>query len=192
MRRRVFRCVLLALLAAFSAVPAAAGTIVGQFYFDRDSFLCELLGDPECVPFEQFRLENLGLAPYADLVFSAVIQFNGINYGYQFDHGPSIDPNDFIPVPVLPGGTVGTPALDPPPFAAEQVSLVFNIENAALYPGTLSLSPFSFDDDDFSLLVFSAAVEYTENGSVPVTETPSWLVVVIGLSALAVGRAFLV
>ena len=188
MRRRVFRCVLLALLAAFCAVPAAAGTIVGQFYFQRD--VCDTDIDPFCDPsfqFEYFNLINIvdESGPLAGLTFSGLIQIDGIDYEDQF----------IFPDPIGAFGsaiTSGLPAT--PPFAAGgKASLVFNAGNFADYFGTLSLSNLldegsSSPDDD----VFFADVVFTANGGVPVTETPSWLVVVIGLSALAVGRAFFV
>jgi hypothetical protein len=178
MRRRLTRCGLLILLAAFSAVPAAAGTIVGSFYFERD-IPCE-----GCDPFEKFTLDNsaeIAGPAFADLMFSAIIQINAIDHNFE-------DPS-----PIASGGFAQTNPLVPLAFTdASEVSLIFSIANAGLYPGTLSLSPFTFDTDDSSPLIFSAAVEYTENGSVPVAETPSWLVVAIALSALAVGRAFFV
>lgn len=184
MRRRVSRCVLLALLAAFSAVPAAAGTIVGEFFFVRDDS-CRSF-DPSCQPFEYFNLTNIvdvTAAPsLAGLTFSALIQIDGIEYDDQFTSPAPIGFGEFAM-------TLGLPAT--PPFAAAgRASLFFNGGNVADYFGTLTLSnPLR---DDASSPSFSATVEFTPNGPVAVTESPSWLVVVIGLGALAVGRALLV
>lgn len=190
MRRHVLRCGLLALLAAFSAAPAVAGTIVGQFYFQRD--ICDPLFDEFCEfdePFEYFNLTNTvdPAGPLAGLTFSALIQIGGINYDYQFDE-----------IPLASYEATYTLALPPTgPFAAGgRASLVFNGGNVADYFGTLSLSNLLYDDlilddDDGYSPSFSAAVEYMENGPVAVTEPPSWLVVVIALGALAVGRGFL-
>jgi hypothetical protein len=191
MRRSVLRCLLFAFLFASSAVPAVAGTIVGNFFFQRDPcdpivhFDCDA-GDPYL--FEYFVLSNdsTGTA-YEGLIFSAIIQIDGTDYEEQF-----IDPT---PVAGGPASmTLGLPAT--PPFAnGGEASLIFTIENAALFPGTLSLSTLLYDDFDPNDLdgyspSFNAAVEYTE-GAAPVTEAPSWLVGGIALIALAAGRSFL-
>lgn len=179
MHRRVSRCVLLALLAAFFAVPATAGTIVGEFYFERDVFACG--GDPACQPFEYFNLTNTvdPDGPLAGLTFSALIQINGINYDYQFI--------DSTPIAIY--GFAITNGLVPGPLAAGgRASLVFNGGNVADYLGALSLSNdhgnVLYDDGTFAP-PFSAQVVFTPNA---VPEAPSWLVVVIALGALAVGR----
>ena len=168
MRRCVSRCVLLALLAAFFAVPATAGTIVGEFYFQRDQ------------PFEYFTLTNTvdPVDALGGLKFSGLIQIDGFDYDEQF-----IDP-----APIGSGEsamTLGLPAT--PPFAAGgKASLVFNSTNVGNYFGTLSLS--NLLEDDVAAPTFSAQVVFTPNA---VPEAPSWLVVVIALGALAVGRHFL-
>jgi len=190
MRRTLVRCGLLAVLAAFTAAPAAAGTIVGQFYFQRD--VCDFDVDPFCEPafqFEYFVLDNSAIDSLAGLTFSATIQLDGSDYEDQF-----IFPT---PGPIASGESTTTFGLSPTtPFGAGGVaSLIFSIENAVFYPGTLSLSNLLFDDlnlDDGYTPSFSAAVVYTEDDPVAVTEAPSWFVVAIGLGALAIGRALFV
>ena len=190
MRRRVFRCVLLALLAAFSAVPAAAGTIVGEFYFQLDSGFCDPT-DPTCEPFEVFYLANTyvpvdALDPLVGLSFSAVIQVDEIDYVDQFFYGLPLASGEF-------DFTLGLPSTSPF-FGGGKASLIFN-GNFADYFGTLSLSNEHGNvlyDDGSASPPFSAQVIFTPNGPVGVPEVPSSLVVVIALSALVVGRAFFV
>ena len=175
---------LLVALLSLSSAPAAAGTIVGQFYFERDFGFCDPTVDPTCQPFEYFNLINTvdPAGSLAGLTFSALIQIDGIHYEDQF-----IDP-----APIASGGfaiTLGLP-VTPPFTGGGKASLVFTDGNVADYLGTLSLSNLLYDDGSSSP-PFSAQVVFTPNGSVAVTEAPSWLVVVIGLGALAVGRCFL-
>ena len=190
MRRCVLRCVLVSLLVVWSAVPAAAGTIVGEFFFVRD--VCDP-ADEFCQPFEYFNLTNIvdPLGPLAGLTFSAVIQIQELlpdSTVHVFDYEEQL-----FPLPIAFGEfamTSGLPAT--PPFAGGgKASLVFADGNVADYFGTLSLSNLLYDDGSSSP-TFSAQVVFTENGPVAVTEAPSWLVVVIGLGALAAGRAFFV
>jgi hypothetical protein len=173
------RCLLLALFLIGSAAPAAAGTIVGQFYFERDFGFCDL-ADPTCRPFETFYLTNVvdEKGPLAGLTFSALIQIDGIDYDDQF-----IDPT-----PIASGGFANTTALPLiPPFAGGgMASLVFTDGNFSAYSGTLGLSKLLYDDG--SPEGFSAEVVFSAN---PVTEAPSWLVVVAGAVALAAGRVLL-
>ena len=173
------RFALIALAVVWSAAPAAAGTIVGQFYFERDFGFCDP-NDASCQPFESFTLINIvdPAGPLAGLTFSALIQIDGIDYEDQFIDPAPIGSGEFAM-------TSGLPAT--PPFAAGgTASLVFNGGNVADYFGTLSLS--NLLEDDVSSPTFSADVVFTANA---VTEAPSWLVVVIGVGALAVGRLFL-
>jgi hypothetical protein len=175
----VSRCLLLALFVIWSAAPAAAGTIVGQFYFERDSGFCDP-DDDSCRPFETFYLTNVvdesGLL--AGLTYSALIQIDGIDYDDQF-----IDST-----PIAPGGFANTTGLPlTPPFAGGgMASLVFTDGNFAAYSGTLSLSNLLYDDG--SPEGFSADVVFSANA---VTEARSWLVAVIGVCALAACRVFL-
>ena len=179
MRLDFSRCVVIVLLVVCSAAPAAAGPI-GQFFFERDNSLCELLGDPSCVPFESFNLFNTvdQSGPLAGLTFSAVIQIDGEDYTDQF-----LDPS-----PIGYGGSMSTNALPLiRPFASgDLATLIFTGGNFASYSGTLSLSKPLFDDG--SPEGFTADILFSANA---VSETPSWLVVVIGIGTLAAGRIFL-
>jgi hypothetical protein len=178
MRLNFSRCVVIALLVVCSAAPAAAGPI-GQFFFERDNSLCELLGDPSCVPFESFTLLNTvdEAGSLAGLTFSAVIQIDGVDFLEQF-----IDPT-----PIGSNQSMSTTALPViRPFdSGGMASLIFTGGNFASYFGTLSLSKPLFDDG--SPEGFTADILFSANA---VSETPSWLVVVIGIGILAAGRIF--
>jgi len=171
MRRCVLRCLVPAFLAVLSAVPAAASPIkVGSFYFFGDEF------------FEYFVLDNNADGPLATLTFSGLIQIDGSDYADQFDPGP-----------IASGGSVFSSGLFPiAPFTGGgKASLVFT-SNAASFGGSLGLSNLLFDDLDLTdgySPSFTAAVQFIEDAPATVAETPSWIVVAIGLSALAIGRA---
>jgi hypothetical protein len=186
--RGAARCLLLALFLIGSAAPAAAGTI-GYFSFERQDF------------FQYFSLENNAAGSLEGLIFSAVIQIDGVDYDYQFiDPEPPIDPDTNeplprVPVPIGSNQSVISDGFAPWPFTdGGKASLVFNIENPALYPGTLSLSNLLYEYDPENETAppsFSATVEYSQNGSVAVTEAPSWLVAFLAVAALAAGRVLL-
>lgn len=174
MLRHFSRCLLLAVLAAFSAVPAAADPItenVGEFYFQGDEF------------FEFFVLDNNASGLLAGLQFSAIIQIDGSDYADQFDPGP-----------IGSGTSVFSPGLFPITAFTNggRASLIFTIENSSLYPGQLELSNSLFYGDANEAPSLNARVFYT--GEVPATipEAPSMLVVLISLSALVIGRSFLI
>ena len=170
------RSVLIALLAICFAAPAAAGTIVGRFTYEVDSGFCDIFPDPGCEPFRYFTLENNATESLAGLMFSASIEIGGITY-------------DFIDTdPLVSGTSTLTNALAPPPFApGATAALLFTGDNAADYFGTLVLSPVVLHYPESSSPPFAADVVFTPNA---VTEAPSWLVVVIGIGALAAGRLF--
>ena len=172
-----------AFIAVLSAVPAVASPIiVGSFYFTPGA--CDFVADPDCNPdfqFEYFTLDNNGGLP--GLTFTGVIQVGGTDYGDQFFHSLELAPGESV-------STLGLPSTSPF-IGGGTASLIFTGNYASL-GGTLSLSNPLFDDlnpsGDYSPS-FTAHVQFTEDGPATVTETPSWLVVAIGLSALAVGRA---
>jgi hypothetical protein len=191
MRRRLLRYLLPALFAAFFAVPVAASPIiVGDFYLQRDP--CDPLLHSVCDQsdiFEYFVLANVldpsDLSdPLAGLTFTAVIKIGAADYSDQFFHGFPLSPGDSVL-------SSGLPSI--PPFGGGgTASLFFTDGNYASYGGTLQLSNLLYDDlnpADGYAPSFQAQVLFIEDGPVPVTESPSWLVGVIGLSALAVGRA---
>ena len=187
MRRRVSHCLLLALLAVFSAAPAAANPIVGSFYFQTG--VCDFVAEPECDPafqFEYFVLDNAAYGALAGLTFSAVLQVGGTDYVDQFFHSLQLASGESVLTSGLPSTS--------PFIGGGTASLVFT-GNFALFGGTLGLSNLLYDDADPTgdyLPSFTAAVEFIEDAPVAVTESSSWLVVVIGLGALAVGRALFI
>lgn len=190
MRRRVSDCALLALLVVFSAVPAVANPInpiVGSFYFQPG--VCDFAAEPNCDPafqFEYFVLDNSAYGELAELTFSAVIQVDGSDYVDQFFHTLELVSGESV-------ATSGLPSTSP--FIGGGIASLVFTGNFALFGGRLGLSnPLSDDRDptgDYSPS-FSAAIEFIPDVPVAVTESHSWLVVVIGLGALAVGRAFLI
>jgi hypothetical protein len=174
MRRTIRRCVLLALLAVFAAAPAAAGTIVGQVYFQRD-IICDIdVCDPP-VQFEYFG--SLNVAELPGFTFSTLI---------QVQNGPDVDTYEFFDSGI-------SEALWSQPFF-DLLSFAFTADDVSLYPGALTLGKLEYVGppplDGFAPM-FQVEVVYNE-ASVTVPEAPSMLVVLIGLSALAVGRAFFV
>ena len=179
------KLLLVAAVVALSAVPAVAGPInVGSFYFT--SGVCDVVADPGCNPdfqFEYFTLDNNGGLP--GLTFTGVIQVGGTDYVDQFFHSLELASGESV-------STLGLPSSSPF-IGGGTASLIFTGNYASL-GGTLSLSNFLFDDLDPSgdySPSFTADVQFTEDGPATVTETPSWLVIAFGLSALAVGRAML-
>ena len=184
MRRCVLRCLLPAFFAVLSVVPAAASPInVGSFYFN--SGVCDA-NDPFCDPnfqFEYFVLDNNG--GLAGLTFTGVIQVGGSDYVDQFIHSFELAAGESVL-------TLGLPSTSPF-ISGGMASLVFTGNYASL-GGSLSLSNFLYDDLDLTdgySPSFMADVQFIEDAPASVAETPSWFVVVIGLGALAVGRALL-
>ena len=175
MRRLIYRCLLPVLLAAFSAVPAAADTIVGQFYFERD--ICNFAENQACNPasqFQYFGTTNFFAIP--DFTFSTVVQVqNGIDKDtYEFfDSGLS-------------------EGLRSQPFY-HLLTINFTADDVLRFPGVFRLGNLQYGGPPPEGLAptFQVEVVYSE-GPVTVGEAPSWLVVVIGFSALVVGRALLV
>ena len=182
MRRRVSRCVLLALLAAFSAVPAAANPIsVGSFYFEIRA--CDEFLSPGCQDSGFFVLDNnVNFPPgnpLEDLTFFARLQVDGVDVAltdYVDDvlaGGEYSDTGGLVPLPSFLNWTTASLAFYGGNFR----------DRGELFANSLSRSPDHFTAD----VIFEAAAPPSG-----VPERGSLFVVVIGLGALAVGRALLV
>jgi hypothetical protein len=174
--------VLFVFLFVSAAVPAAAGTIVGTFSFQRD--ICDPDIDFFCDPpfrFEYFTLQNdVELLPveFLELTFSGSV---------RVEIGPFEDRYDFFDPLLAIGEGTKSELLRSQPFV---FTLDLTIEDPVRYPGTLEAKNFAYDPPPGGGLAptFTAEVVYTAKA---VTDAPSWLVVAIALGALAGGRSFL-